>query len=78
MTGNFQLLAKAAQEAYGRQWRRPLAKYLDVSEKTIGRWKSGETKLDDEIWDSYSLSQKLTKLLNKRIEQVQTIVRQLK
>ena len=55
---------KVGQALYGDNWRAPLAKALDVNERTVRRWEKGEIALPDTI------KPELIKLIDQNIIQL--------
>jgi hypothetical protein len=53
---------KVGQALYGDNWRAPLAKALDVNERTVRRWADGEITLSEKI------KPELIKLIDQNIQ----------
>lgn len=46
---NAEQLAKAGQALYGERWQSPLARDLEVSDRTVRRWAAGDNPVPEEV-----------------------------
>jgi ribosomal protein S4 len=59
-----QLLRQAGEALHGQQWQTPLARDLNVADRTLRRWLNGETVPP-------GISQELLQLVEKRLQHSQ-------
>lgn len=45
-----ELLSASASAVYGYNWRGPLSRALDVSERTVMRWMTGQKTVPAGVW----------------------------
>jgi hypothetical protein len=50
MTNALDLLRRAGETLYGRQWQRPLARMLDVDDRFVRRVVAGERSVPERWW----------------------------
>lgn len=43
------MLTRAGEALYGEQWQRALARDLNVNDRTVRRWYSGESSIPDGV-----------------------------
>jgi hypothetical protein len=44
------VLRRSGEYLYGEEWQTPLSEVLDVNERTMRRWVSGDTKVPVGVW----------------------------
>ncbi len=50
MTANGNLLREAGEALFGERWQSELSRALDVNDRTIRRWDSGEWEVPATLW----------------------------
>lgn len=71
MTPN--LLAACGAALYGPRWQTEIARDLDVSDRTVRRWVSGDSPIkDDKVNDVASLMEAKATVLNLMAQQIRT------
>lgn len=49
MISPIKMLTRAGEALYGEQWQRALARDLNVNDRTVRRWYSGESSIPDGV-----------------------------
>lgn len=66
-----ELLRQAGEALYGERWQTGLALDLDVNDRTMRRWATGESAIPERI------AMQLRELLEKRTTTIEAVVRKL-
>ena len=63
-----ELLNATASALYGAHWQNALARALDINERTVRRWASGEAPVPLGVWNDISeiIAERVTELRDLR------------